>query len=181
MKLPDDIISRVQMRTKHDLSSSIGCTLMARDIRSALGVYVCANTLKRTFGIIKSTSQPSKFTLDLIARHIGYGSWDEFLNDDSHDTSSFRLNEIIALDTVKPGAEVTFYYKPNRKVTMVCTGKNTFRITESLNGKLCVGDIVTAYSIALNHPLEFTSVIRNGCEMGNFTAGLHEGISAFEL
>lgn len=181
MKLPKEVVNLIQSHVIFDLSSSIGCTRFAQCINDTIGIYVSANTLKRAFGIIHSTSNTSQYTLDVIAKYIGYIDWDDFIKNDVPKTSDFNCNAIVSLNTVEIGHSVKFSYSPNRKVSMKSIGHGRFSITESINSKLHVGDIVTALQIVPDHPLEFTSVVRNGKDLGVFTAGIHDGITAIDI
>lgn len=181
MRLPYELIGRIQVFTRWDLSTSIGCTRFAGEIREVVGESISANTIKRAFGIIKASSKPSAYTLNIIARYIGYADWDSFLGGMITTSSMFNRNPVLSLDKIVDGQSVRFRYSPNRCVTMACIGRNRFVITESLNSKLLVDDIVTAFQIVKHSRLEFADVIRNGKSLGAFTAGLHGGITGFEV
>ncbi len=180
MKLPDDIILKIQRHVTFDISTSLGCTLLAREISNTLHDCISGNTLKRAFGIISSSSNTSQYTLNLIARYIGYTNWDNFLNNQLPETSSFN-NKTTSLSSVKTGQTLTFYYSPNRVVSMKCIGPNKFIVTSSHNSQLLAGDTVTACQITKYAPLELTDVMRNGKNIGCFTAAIHDGITHFTI
>lgn len=181
MKLPSNYISRIQQFVPFDLTTSIGCTLMAHDISKTLNSVISPNTLKRAFGIIDASSSTSKYTLDLIAKYIGYTSWDKFINDETTKSSTFNNLNILSLDTIAKGQSVRFTYPPNRIVTMKCVEFQKFCVTHSLNSKLIEGDIIIANQIIARHPFHILSVIRNNSNFGTFTAGIHVGIESIEL
>ena len=181
MKLPKESIAHIQQFVPFDLSTSIGCTMMAHDMSNCLNTPISANTLKRAFGIINTSSATSKYTLDLIARYVGYTSWENFLNDESSKSSTFNNLSILPLDTISPGQSVKFTYPPNRMVTMKSIDKQKFCVTQSLNSKLIEGDIIIANQIIVRHPFHILSVVRNNYNLGSFTAGIHEGIESVKL
>ena len=78
------------------------------------------------------------------------------------------------------GQQVAISYPPNRKLTIENLGDNHFRVTDSENSKLLKGDLLTLTHIVRNYPLLVAEVIRNGENLGAFTAGKAQGID-FEL
>lgn len=181
MKLPTESITLIQQFVPFDLSTSIGCTMMAHDMSSCLNASISPNTLKRAFGIIHSSSATSKYTLNLIARYVGYTSWENFINEEPSKTSTFNNINILSLDTIATGQSVRFSYPPNRVVTMKCVEHQKFCVIQSLNSKLIEGDIVIAGQIIARHPFHIMSIIRNNTNLGSFTAGIHEGIESIEI
>lgn len=181
MKLDEEIIKRIEVEAGHKLRSAADCTRFALDIEAMTGELICANTIKRAFGIISSNSGPSTFTLNLIARRLGYNDWDAFVTCDYATASSFNSKTIVSLKEFLPDKIIRFSYSPNRIVKMKSLGNCNFVIIESINSKLQKGDIVTAYQIAKGHPFELMSVVRDGQQMGSFTAGIHDGITDFHI
>lgn len=181
MKLSENTISRLQSVISLDLRTSLGCTMLAREISNAMKEPISANTLKRAFGIINSTTSPSLYTLNLIARYAGYADWESFVNDKSIRTSEFGYSDMVSMLEIPTGNSIRFGYSPNRCVSMRCIGQCRFVVTESVNSKLCVDDVVSVNQVAKGHPIEILSVERGGSNLGSFTAGLHDGISFFEI
>ena len=73
---------------------------------------------------------------------------------------------------------------PDREITLLCISENRFRVTESRNGRLLVGDEVTIQHFRLDYPLEVTHIVRNGVvvcdDKGlelNYIAGKKNGIT----
>ena len=181
MKIPNESIDHIQQFVPFDLTTSIGCTMMAHDMSNCLNASISPNTLKRAFGIIHSSSATSKYTLDLIARYVGYSSWENFNDEKPSKSSTFNNLNVLSLDTIAIGQSVKFSYSPNRVVTMKCIDRQKFCITKSLNSKIIEGDIVIANQIIARHPFHILSVVRNNSNLGSFTAGIHEGIESIEL
>lgn len=57
------------------------------------GLYVSASTIKRVFSENSKTT-PTKYSLDCIAKTIGYNGWDDFIKKDQQ-FGDFELHEII--------------------------------------------------------------------------------------
>lgn len=181
MKLNEEIIQRIEIEAGHKLRSATDCTRFALDIESMTGELISANTIKRAFGIISSNSGPSTFTLNLIAQRLGYNDWNAFVACDHATASSFNNKTMVSLKDIAPDKIINFSYSPNRIVKMKSLGNSNFIIIESTNSKLQKGDIATAYQIAKKYPFELVAVMRDGQQMGSFTAGIHDGITDFHI
>ena len=181
MKLPDDVIAHIQQFVRYDLSTSIGCTMFARQISEIRGEHISANTIKRAFGIIESTSSPSQYTLDLIARGIGYKNWEVLIGLGLMRRTSLFNNHCFFLMRIKIGEELLVTYLPNREIILQCIAPAQFKVVKSLNSQLCVGDIVKAYQVTKGQPMEFKSVVRNGVDLGSYTAAIHDGILDIDI
>ena len=68
-------------------------------------------------------------------------------------------------------------YPPNREITMEYVGDNHFSVIESKNSKLLKGDLLTLTHIVRGYPLLVSEVIRDGENMGSYTAGKAQGIN----
>lgn len=181
MKIPQEYINQIQQFVPFDLTTSIGCTKMAHEMNNSFKASVSPNTLKRAFGVIKSSSTTSKYTLNLIARYVGFSSWENFIKEEPSNSSTFNNLNILSLDTIEVGQSVKFTYPPNRVVIIKCIEHQKFCVTQSLNSKIKEGDIVIASQIITRHPFHITSIIRNNTKLGSFSAGIHEGIDSIEL
>lgn len=54
----------------------IDCEHLAYDIEKETKLRISANTLKRLFGFLDDTRTPRLYTLDVIARYLGFKNWD---------------------------------------------------------------------------------------------------------
>tara|TARA_R110001583_G_scaffold16737_2_gene68446 strand:+ start:4342 stop:6891 length:2550 start_codon:yes stop_codon:yes gene_type:complete len=61
-----------------ELSYSKDCENLAETVCESTGGRISATTIRRLYGLLKSPSAPSKFTLNLLAQYIGYKSWSYF-------------------------------------------------------------------------------------------------------
>jgi hypothetical protein len=77
-----------------------------------------------------------------------------------------------------PDACVEITYLPDRKVRFLYLGNHRYRVIESLNSKLKVGDEVEILNFVLHHPLLVINVWRSGESLGHFTAGRVSGLSS---
>ncbi len=158
------------------------CEHLSYEIGKVTQQRISTNTLKRLLGFIKGVQEPRLYTLDAIARYLGYGNWDYLLTSITKDgNSSFSTIEEVDIKNLKEGSRVRFEYFPNRIVIVQYLGNNSFSVIESTNSKLLANDMVEVYHFVLNHPLLVPNVIRNDVSLGNFVAGKISGITSLSI
>jgi len=118
------------------------------------------NTLKRLMGYAKSPIAPRKATLDALAHYLGSPSWEALTG--AQPVESDWIEKAFFADEIREGTTVEASWFPNRHLVLLCIGENRFRVTQSVNGKLQVGDELTIISFRLQYPLQVLQVLRNG-------------------
>ena len=182
MKLPFHIIQLLKEKSGSDLRQPSDCEFLSLEIESKTGIRIGATTLKRLVGLAQDEREPHTSTLDVIARYLGYAHWDELLQIEDKGNSDFDTTdeEVRSVD-LQPDARVEIAYLPDRRVGMQYLGNQRYRIVESENSKLLVGDEVEILNFVLHHPLLVLNVWRNGKSLGQFTAGRISGLSSIKV
>jgi len=175
------------IREKLSEKSGIGirlsrdCELLVLDIESATGEHIGVNTMKRLLGFIADERTPRTATLDVIARYLGFEDWETLrLVDENSSNSSFDDRDEYLACYLEPGRRLLISYPPNRRLTIEHQEGNCFLVLDSDNSKLSAGDRLTLTHIVRGYPLLVAEVIRDGQNLGSFTAGKSQGID-FEL
>ena len=182
MKLPFHIIELLKRKSKSDLRLPSDCELLSLDIESKTGVRIGATTLKRLLGFAQDERQPHTSTLDAIAHYLGYAHWDELAKIEDQGNSDFdSLDGEVRSADLQVGCELEITYLPDRLVVLSYLGNNRYRIQQSENSKLLVGDEVEILSFVLHHPLLVMQVWRSGQSLGQFTAGRISGLSSVRV
>ena len=75
--------------------------MLALDIKKTCGQPISASTLKRVWGYVQSTHEPSLETLSLLARYVGSHDWNEFRQTCSE--SGFINRPVITADLIPMG------------------------------------------------------------------------------
>lgn len=179
MKFPFHIVQLLKAKSGSDLRLPADCESLSLDIESKTGVRIGATTLKRLLGFAQDERTPHGSTLDVIAHYLGYAHWDELSKIEDMGNSDFDAfdHEVRSADLL-PDACVEITYLPDRKIRMQYLGNNHYRIIESENSKLQVGDEVEVLNFVLHHPLLVLNVWRSGQSLGQFTAGRVSGLSS---
>ena len=118
------------------------------------------NTLKRLMGYAKSPIAPRKATLDAVAHYLDAPSWEALTG--IQPVESDWVEKAFFADEIREGSFVEASWFPDRHIVLQCIGENSFRVTQSLNGKLQPNDEVVIQSFRLQYPLQVLQVMRNG-------------------
>ena len=182
MILPFHIVQLLKEKSGSDLRQPSDCEFLSLDIESKTGVHIGATTLKRLVGFAQDERMPHTSTLDALARYLGYAHWEELSQIEDKGNSDFDTSdeEVRSADLL-PDAVVEITYLPDRMVRMQYLGKQHYRVVESLNSKLQVGDEIEILNLVLHHPLLVLNVWRNGESLGQFTAGRVSGLSSIRI
>lgn len=182
MRLPFHIIQLLKSKSGNELRQPSDCEYLSLDIESRTGIHIGATTLKRLVGLADDERTPHASTLDVIARYLGYAHWDELAMIEDSGNSAFDAPEYeVRSADLQPDACVEITYLPDRIVRMRYLGNQHYRVVESQNSKLQVGDEVEIQNFVLHHPLLALNVWRNGELLGQFTAGHVSGLSSVKI
>lgn len=182
MKLPFHIVEMLKTKSGSDLRLPSDCEFLSLDIEGKTGIRIGATTLKRLVGFAQDDRTPHMSTLDAIARYLGYAHWDELSEIEDKGNSDFDSpdEEVRSVD-LKTGACVEIAYLPDRVLRLQYLGDNRYRVVESQNSKLIVGDELEIQNFVLRHPLLVVNVWRDGRPLGQFTAGRVSGLSSIKV
>lgn len=182
MRLPFHIVQLLKEKSGSDLRQPSDCEFLSLDIESKTGVHIGATTLKRLVGFAQDERMPHTSTLDALARYLGYLHWEELSQIEDKGNSDFDPpDEEVRSADLQPDANIEITYLPDRMVRMQYLGKQHYRVVESLNSKLQVGDEIEILNFVLHHPLLVLNVWHNGESLGQFTAGRVSGLSSIRI
>lgn len=184
--------------TRHHIEEKLGKEIrypsdyeqLAYDIERTTRQRISTNTIKRLLGAIESVREPRLYTLDVIAQYLGYSNWDVYIVSLSKegnsqfgnvDTSSDSIPRELSAENLKKGNRIEFQYYPDRKIALEYLGNNEFRVIGSANSKLLLNDVVEVSNFYLNYPLIINRVMRDGQNIGRFTAGKISGLTYLQL
>ena len=140
------------------------------------------NTIKRLVGLLPYDSHPRESTLEIIARYLGFSSW-QILSDMFNDKiSEFNVgNGFIDLKELPLDILIKIEWEPDRKLVIKHLKEGDYQVVFSENSKLKIGDILLLSQIGVGFPFIVKEVIRKGNSLGNYTSASLEGISKVEI
>ena len=150
-------------------------------IHSSTGMLVSPDTLKRFWGYLgeKRRTKPFKFTLDAISKYAGYASWDSFAGNCNAawlNSSDYILKVDLQAAKVPQGTVLELAWAPDRLVCIVSMGECMFRVLESRNSKLSVGDTFRTELFMEGEPLLLTNLVHEGMPQMKYLCGRVDGI-----
>lgn len=182
MKLDSVILRMLAEKSGADLTTASGATVLGLDIENVTGERLSVNTVKRLVGILSGDQSPRPVTLDIIARYLGFGSYEILLKDIHDKISAFNLpDDFIDMASLSPDTVVRLEWSPGRIVEISHIGDGKYRVEKSVNSKLEIGDIIVLSVIAEKFPLRVKEVLRNGKNLGNYTAAPDFGLSGITI
>lgn len=180
--IPVAVKAEIERKLGRTVKYPADCNALALSIRDAINETVGVTTLKRLFGFVSDVDEPRISTLDILAKYCGFQDYEEMLKSvTGGGDSDFEKKPDILVSSLAPGALIGFEYLPDRRVRLRYLGNYEFEVTESINGRLRAGDIVTVASFVENSPLIISRVLREGSDLGRYTAGKVSGISSLYL
>ncbi len=141
-----------------------------------MGERVGVSTLKRLMGIFADERTPRISTLDIIARYLGFENWDTLSALDDKSNSAFEADGKLIATELSVGQRVEVLYEPNRRLVLEHTEGDRFVVREAENSKLLKGDELRFTHLASGYPLFVSQVERDGADLGQFTAGIKQGV-----
>lgn len=177
MKLSPIIIEMLGEKAGCVATTPNGASIIAADIEKATGERLAANTIKRLTGILPYDNKPRETTLNIIARYLGYSSWEVLEEVVESGVSGFgQCNPFIEVGSLPNGKKIRFSWEPDRRVTLIHEDNGVCLVEKSVNSKLRVDDKIELSQIAEGYPLVAKDVVRDGVSLGNYVAAKTTGI-----
>lgn len=176
------IISMLGKKIGCDITQPHGASLLRNDIESKTGEYLSLNTIKRLVGIIPYDFNPRPVVLEILARYLDFSSW-KILNDyvNNHISEFTSEPSLIDLTSLKEGKEVSIEWEPDRKILIRHLGGGEYHVVSAENSKLKANDVLIISAAGEGFPFVAKSVIREGKNLGSYTASAERGISLMKI
>src|SRR6218665_847891 len=101
--LEADIKQLVEKKFGRTIRYPKDCEGLAQSMRESHNLVISASTLKRLWGFYKVTEAPRLYSLDTLAKFLGFENWDELKSQNAITLSEF--DDLVSLDinTLKEG------------------------------------------------------------------------------
>lgn len=148
--------------------------LLALDIKKTCGQSISVSTLKRVWGYVQSTHEPSQETLSLLARYVGSRDWDDFQQ--SYSESGFINRPVITADHIPAGQLLRLSWQPDHHCVVEHLGDGLFVVRQSEGSKLMAGDTFYTEIMGVGLPLYAHDLTHDGVRHKLYVAGAHSGL-----
>lgn len=177
MALTPVVIKRLGIRAGVDVTTPAGATVLAHDIEAKTRERLAPNTIKRLVGILPYDGIPRKTTLNIIARYIGFKSWDKLMSMMPEGMSLFGdAYPYINLRELPPDIMIHFKWEPDRLIVLRHVKWFSCEVVEVKNSKLEVGDILEVMQLGNGFPFYVRKVMRGDENLGTYSAAIENGI-----
>lgn len=186
MSIPEieELKSRVEKKYGRLLSTTTDFDEFSVVLKRIQGETVSPSTLKRIWGYVNDTHKTRKFTLDILARYIGYENFDQFvtwLKTNTRYNSSFFNACQLTSGEMECGQMVEIGWSPNRLLTLKYLGDSVFEVMASRNSKLIPGDRFVTGCFIMHQPLLVPFIVRGGENTKPFIAGRNGGLNVIRI
>ncbi len=148
-------------------------------VTTAVESPLSSTTLMRLWGYLREPVTPSRSTLNILARFLGYDDFEQWrlTSGDSDMATSRKLD----LDALAVGDRVRLQWVPDRVVEAVYEGQRHFRLTRAEQTHLREGDEFDCGLIVDGEPLFLDNLDQHdGRPKGVYVCGRHHGVR-FEI
>lgn len=175
-------VKQIEQKFNKEIRYPSDCEALAGDIYRITKNSISTSTLKRIFGFIEGSKEPRLYTLDVLAKYLGYNNWDNYIeNLVNIDNSDFVVIDQLEIEHIKPNTKIELRYAPESFILLNYEGDFQFTIIESENSKLIKGDHLRIFNVIKNYPLIINSVIRNNINLGSYKAAKISGITDIQI
>lgn len=172
--LPEVIKKRIENKYGKEIRYNKDCEVLSHMISNETKETISDTTLLRLFGFAKSKPENHRlYTLDIIAKFIGFNSWNEAINkgDINDNRTYFEGINKVAMTNLEEGQVITLFYSTDILLKLKFLGSFMFEVIYSEKNNLKIGDVLNILRLDLTHPLICEKVIRSGKDLGPFKGG----------
>jgi hypothetical protein len=180
MVLESSIIEEIKSKSGLEFNKVKDFVALSDMIVKATGRCIGVTTLKRLMGNITDTRKANPYTLDTIARYLGFPSWNAYSDQVSNESLWNFPDDSIYIISLKVGQIIELQYL-NRKLELIVVtyeGQKALKVVSSKNSSLCKDDILIVHHIRKGEVLEAEHVIR-GSQKGNYKT--HGAITSVQV
>lgn len=142
---------------------------------------ISPTTLKRFWGYLRNEKvETRQHTLDLLAKYVGFRNYNAFCerrDDIDNVQSRISNNESIETKNLVRGDNIHITWMPDRSIIVKYLGDANFKVVESINSKLSVGDTFICNLFIQNEPLYLSNLIHEGSSPLTYIAGEKDGVN----
>lgn len=177
-------LSLIKHKSGLSFSQSKDYALLSALIQTETGEHISDNTLRRLMGVKNDAGVPRVSTLDVVARYLGFDSWELYLKfgkDQVPDSRFISDRKVVASSQITPGQMVEIYYHPNRNVLLEYQGEEVYIVKSVSGGSLHENDQLKIFNFVEGMTLFVSDVIRDGKSLGQYIAGEVSGLLSVNL
>jgi hypothetical protein len=175
------IQEKVEERFGKPIRYAKDCEVLAMSIFAFTNEKISTSTVKRLFGIIETGNEPRLYTLDILAKYLGYINYDHLLQEfNPNKMESSEALETINVSDLKIGDSIRFKYAPNKFVAADYIEECVFKIVESNDPKMLKDGLLVFNNLGRHLPLFASWRSTKASSSKNIVLGKISGITSIE-
>ena len=171
---------RIETSVGYSLHSPKDFDTLAEQIFAKLGVMMSPTTLKRIWGYLDNPGEPRHSTLEILARFVGYSSWEAFADSTEEaslaEASNLILKRHLNASEIAVGERIALSWLPDHGCTIKCLNEGGFEVLESCRSTLSAGDTFRCNVFIEGEPLYVDHLCHDRYEGVSYVAGKQGGI-----
>ena len=173
------LIVEIEKRANRMMSTHRYFVWLSEQMLKATAEYVSPTTLKRVWGHQCDYCHPSRYTLNLLSRFLGYADYSNFMTDTPTDIETSSLKTPCFMTTnLSLNDELCLSWSPDRSIIVRFTGSDDrFEVVAAQNSKLCAGDTFTCQAFIEGEVCCLNNVFHNSAGPFVCLIGKQGGIS----
>lgn len=182
IRLVHALISHVEQVSKRHMKTPRDFEWLSSDIQKKRGESLSVNTLKRIWGYLHSTSQPRDYTLDCLARYLGYSDFAHFTAHEQGLAGEESSSEAVITKKLNVSQDLAvrdrllLTWSPGRSCTIRHLGNEQFVVEESDRTRLLPGNTFRCGLIIEGEPLYLDDLVQKGSSPVVYVCGKTNGI-----
>lgn len=175
---------KIEKKIRRNLLSPTDFNFLLLAIKESRNEPISISTIKRLWGYVTTRHIPSKTTLSILARFVGYTDWEDFclsLKKEQEADSSFLSNEQLHINSLHKGDIIELGWEPDRLCSITYLGGEIFRVLSAFNCKLKEGNTFQTTFFCTGHPLYITELYQEDNMPKIYVAGKQHGIKYLKL
>lgn len=158
---------------------------LSAGIEFTLREHISESTLERVWGYsTRHYDTVSIRTLNVLARFVGYHSWEEFCTttEKARSESELFADQAICSADLNIGDRLRIGWHPNRVCIIRYIGNNNFIADETINSAMQSGDTFSCIQIQKGRPLHLDNFRKAGsAEKLRYVVGINTGLTLLEV
>ncbi len=156
---------------------------LSAGIEFTLREHMSESTLERLWGYsTRHYDNVSVRTLNVLARFVGYHSWDEFYAASEKSESELYIDKAVCSADLAVGDRIRIGWPPDRVCIIRYLGNNSFVAEEAVNSTMRPGDTFSCIQIQKGRPLYLDNFRKaDSKEKLRYVVGINTGLTILEV
>ena len=165
------------------VESPKGFDQLKQQIETRTGEVISTSTLKRFWGYLPGDTVPRLHTLNIMSRFLGYKNWQDYQKNnlqEERQSNPVMVRHLNVQDELCVGDHLRLTWHPNRVCVVEYQGSLHFKVLESEQTRIQVGNTFDCSLIIENEPLYIDNLRQGDATPVAYVCGKKTGVR-FEI